>query len=1678
KLQGYAARSAENKRRMESNPRDNRRQQPPFKRQNTTRQNVARAYTAGNNERKGYVGSLLYCNKCKLHHEGLCTIRYGNYKKVGHQTRDCRVTVNPNTQGATVRNPQGIVCYECGRPRHFRRDFPKLRNQNRGNQTRNKTGGNEVTAKAYAIDGGGTNPDSNVVMDTSYAIELADGRISETNIVLRGCTLGLLGHPLDIDLMPVELDSFDVIIGMNWLAKYHALIVCDEKVFRIPYGNEVYLAQVTSKKADDKSEEKRLEDVPIVREFPNVFPEDLPGLPPARQVEFQIDLVPGAAPVARASYRLAPAEMQELSTQLQELSDKGFIRPSSSPRGAPVLFVKKKDGSFRMCIDYRKLNKLTVKNRYPLSRIDDLFDQLQGSRAYSKIDLRSGYHQLRVREEDIPKTAFRTRYGHYEFQVMPFGLTNAPANRKEHEGHLKLILKLLKEEELYAKFSKCKFWQSKVQFIGHVIDSEGIHVDPVKIEAIKDWESPKTPTEIRQFLDLSGYYRRFIEGFSKIARLMTKLTQKSVKYNWGEKAEAAFQLLKQKLCSAPILALPKGSENFVVYCDASHKGLGVVLMQNEKVIAYASRQLKVQEKNYTTHDLELGAVVFALKMWRHYLYGTKCVVFTDHKSLQHILDQKELNMRQRCCKCLTCAKVKIEYHKPSGLLVQPEIPQWKSENITMDFVTKFPKAVAGQDTIWVIVDRLTKSAHFLPMREDDTLEKLTRQYLKEVVSRHGVPVSIISDRDGRFTSHFWKSLNRALGTRLDMSTAYHPETDGQSERTIKTLEDMLRACVLDFVQIKSRIQAARDRQKSYADVRRKPLEFQVGDKVMLKILAKVGTVAYRLKLLEQLSRVHSTFHVSKLKKCMADEPLAIPFDEIQVDDKLNFIEEPVEIIDREVKRLKQSHISIVKVRWNYRRGHEFTWECEDQMQKKYPYLFLNSAPMADTTGRSLCFVLEMRNNVTPPNTYSVQAPSGGVTICYRGTRLQTQLNLTKPHWDATGYEYKHDYTVIDSSSASIFRDKYGQIDEALDYRIKEFRINRMNPGLNTSSYDGLINSIDIESLGKCVSCLFGKMARKPYSNQVERDKDLLGLIHTDVSGPFRIMSRQGANYFVTFIDDFSPYGYAYLLKHKHEVFKTFKVFQNEVENQLGKTIKSLCSDHGSEYMSQEFLDHLKEHGIISYRTPPYTPQNNGYPKKTIGYSFYNPSKKKVFVARNAEFFKNDLIDLKASRSVEDLELIQEEDTNSSLDTSLDHEEDDQEIYEPQSDINPIRRSTRTRRATDRLCLYIDAEEHELGDLGEPANYKAALLDSESKKWLDAMNVEMQSTKYNNVWVLVELPPNARTVGSKWLFNKKTDMEDIRAIRILIAIAAYYDYEIWQMDVKTGFFNGHLSEEVYMEQPEGFVNPKYPNHKFSFTQNRDDPCVYLKVSGSYVAIPILYVDDILLMGNNIPMLQDVKSYIERSFDMKDLEGAAYILKIKIYRDRSKRLIGLCQSAYIDKILKRYYMENSKRGTIPMQEKLKLSKSQGASTPAEKQRIQNVPYASAIGSIMYAVRCTRPNVAFAHNITSRFQQNPGNMERELRVFCYTDAGYLTDADNLRSQTGYVFVLNGGVVDWKCTKQSIFATSSTDVEYIAAFDASKEAVWIRKFIYGIGIVLKIEEPISMYCDNTRAIEIVKDD
>ena len=1067
---------------------------------------------------------------------------------------------------------------------------------------------------------------------------------------VKACQIEIAGHVIEVTLIVLDMLDFDVILGMDWLAANHASIDCSRKEvtfnppsmasFKFKGGGSKSLPQVISairaskllsqgtwgilaSVVDTREADVSLSSEPVVRDYPDVFPEELPGLPPHREVEFAIELEPGTVPISRAPYRMAPAELKELKVQLQELLDKGFIRPSVSPWGAPVLFVKKKDGSMRLCIDYRELNKVTVKNRYPLPRIDDLFDQLQGATVFSKIDLRSGYHQLRIKDEDVPKTAFRSRYGHYEFIVMSFGLTNAPAvfmdlmNRvfrefldtfvivfiddiliyskteAEHEEHLRMVLQTLRDNKLYAKFSKCEFWLKQVSFLGHVVSKAGVSVDPAKIEAVTGWTRPSTVSEVRSFLGLAGYYRRFVENFSRIATPLTQLTRKGAPFVWSKACEDSFQNLKQKLVTAPVLTVPDGSGSFVIYSDASKKGLGCVLMQQGKVVAYASRQLKSHEQNYPTHDLELAAVVFALKIWRHYLYGEKIQIFTDHKSLKYFFTQKELNMRQRrwlelvkdydceilyhpgkanvvadalsrkvshsaalitrqaplhrdleraeiavsvgavtmqlaqltvqptlrqriidaqsndpylvekrglaeagqtaefslssdggllferrlcvpsdsavktellseahsspfsmhpgstkmyqdlkrvywwrnmkrevaefVSKCLVCQQVKAPRQKPAGLLQPLSIPEWKWENVSMDFITGLPRTLRGFTVIWVVVDRLTKSAHFVPGKSTYTASKWAQLYMSEIVRLHGVPVSIVSDRDARFTSKFWKGLQTAMGTRLDFSTAFHPQTDGQTERLNQVLEDMLRACALEFPgswdshlhlmefaynnsyqatigmapfealygkccrspvcwgevgeqrlmgpelvqstneaiqKIRSRMHTAQSRQKSYADVRRKDLEFEVGDKVFLKvapmrgvvrferrgklsprfvgpfeILERIGPVAYRLALPPSLSTVHDVFHVSMLRKYVPDPSHVVDYEPLEIDENLSYVEQPVEVLAREVKTLRNKQIPLVKVLWRNHRVEEATWEREDDMRSRYPELF-------------------------------------------------------------------------------------------------------------------------------------------------------------------------------------------------------------------------------------------------------------------------------------------------------------------------------------------------------------------------------------------------------------------------------------------------------------------------------------------------------------------------------------------------------------------------------------------------------------------------------------------------------------------------------------------------------------------------------------------------------------------
>ncbi|WVZ84512.1 hypothetical protein U9M48_031541 [Paspalum notatum var. saurae] len=874
----------------------------------------------------------------------------------------------------------------------------------------------------------------------------------------------------DFIISPVVLphQGIDVILEMNWMNENHAVLDIGSrmvqlksnvsgKILKVHLPNEKHIEPTMN-----ATEIQEIKKIPVVCESPDVFPEELPGLPPDRNVEFSIELVP-------------------------EQLDKGFIRPSSSPWGCPALFVEKKDqGGKRPCVDYRPLNAVTVKNKYPLPHIDILFDQLAGVRVFSKINLRSGYYQIKIREEDIPKTAFSTRYGLYEYLVMSFGLTNASAlfmymmnsvfmneldkfvvvliddiliyskNEEEHEEHLRIVLTRLREHQLYAKFSKCAFWLKEVSFLGHILSKKGVAVDPSKVESVLNWKQTETVTKIRSFLGLAGYYRRFIKDFSKTAKPMTSLTKKNAKYSWSPNCEEAFQSLKRSLTTAPVLAQPDVTKPFDVYCDASGNGLGCVLMQEGRVVIYASRQLRKHEANYPTHDLELAAVVHTLKIWRHYLLGNTCHIYTDHKSLKYILTQPELNMRQRrwlelikdydleihyhpgkanldielrkrildeahtsmftmhpgsnkmyqdlkqmfwwtqiakyISECDVYQRIKADHRKPAGMLQPLELPAWKWENIHIDFIVGLPLTQKGYDSIWVVIDRFTKAAHFLPVKTTYRAKQYAKLYISRVLALHGVPQTITSDRGSLFVSRFWEHLQTAVGTTLIHSSAYHPQTSGQVERVNHILEDMLRACALTYstkwdeclplaefaynnsyqkslemapfealygrrcrtplnwsepgervtfgpdlvtqaeeqVKLIHNLKRAQSRQKSHSDKRRRPLVFEVGDHVYLrvspmkgvhrfgvkgklapryvgpfKITEQCGPVAYRIELPPHLAAVHDVFHVSQLKKCLRVPEEAVDTSQIQIEHDLTYEERPIKILDQKQRTTRR-----------------------------------------------------------------------------------------------------------------------------------------------------------------------------------------------------------------------------------------------------------------------------------------------------------------------------------------------------------------------------------------------------------------------------------------------------------------------------------------------------------------------------------------------------------------------------------------------------------------------------------------------------------------------------------------------------------------------------------------------------------------------------------------------------
>ncbi|XP_070011776.1 uncharacterized protein [Nicotiana sylvestris] len=771
------------------------------------------------------------------------------------------------------------------------------------------------------------------LLHKSFEVSMPMGESVVVRRVYRSCDVKIHDRHTLADLHELEMVDFDIIMSMDWLASCYANVYCWTKIIRFNFLGEPiiewkgdaaapkgkFISYLKARRMilkgyiyhlvrvhDMEVKSPTLQSVPVLNEFPDVFPDELPGLPPEREIDFAIDILPDTQPISIPPYRMAPVELKELKAQLKDLLNKGFIRPNTSPWGAPVVFVRKKDGSLRMCIDYRQLNKVTIKNKYPLPRIDDLFDQLQGAKYFSKIDLRSGYHQLRIKERDILKMAFRTRYGHYEFLVMSFGLTNAPA----------------------------------------------------------------------AFMDLMNrVFKPFLDIF--VIVFIDDILWLSLGISFPIKVLRSFHELKKRLTSTPVLALPEGSEGYVVYYDASRVGLGCVLMQHGKVIAYASRQLRKHEYNYPTHDIELAAVIFSLKIWRHYLYGVHVDLYTDHKSLQYIFKQKDLNLRQRrWLELLKDYDVDILYHqgkanmvadalsrKSMGSLKHVEVGKLEmTKEIYRLANLRLPNSRRKFNSIWVIVDRPTKSAHFLPVRTTYSAEDYVRLYIKKIVRLHEVPFSIISDRGAQFTANFWRS--------------FQEDFKGSWEYHLPLIEFGYNNSYHAGIQMapyEERLRTAQSRQKSYSDNRRRDLKFAVGDWVFLKvspmkgvmrfgkkgklnpryvgpyqIVQRIGRVAYKLDLPPELETIHPVFHISMLRKFLGDPSCINPIEDIEVSENLSYDEIPVAILDRQIRKLRTKEVASVKVLWRSNNVEEMTWEAEEDMKSRYPHLFESSGDMLET----------------------------------------------------------------------------------------------------------------------------------------------------------------------------------------------------------------------------------------------------------------------------------------------------------------------------------------------------------------------------------------------------------------------------------------------------------------------------------------------------------------------------------------------------------------------------------------------------------------------------------------------------------------------------------------------------------------------------------------------------------
>ncbi|GJS21894.1 putative reverse transcriptase domain-containing protein [Tanacetum coccineum] len=904
KINTWAERQADNKRKSDDTARNNQNQQP------NKRQNTRRAYAAGNDDRRPYGGPRPLCSKCNYHHDGPCAPKCHKCNRFGHLGRDCRSPPNVNT-GANQR-----ACFECGAQGHFKKDCPKLKNNNnRGNQAGNA----KAQAKVYAVGNAGANPDNNVVtgtfllnnryasilfdtgadrsfvstafssrivitptaLDHDYNVELADGRIVGLNTIIRGCTLNLLNHPFNIDLMPVELGSFDVIIGMDWLAKYHAVIVCAEKIVRIPFGDEilivrgdgssnkhgtrlniisctkaqeyltkgchVFLANITATKDEDKSKEKRLEDVPVVQEFPEVFPEDLPGIPPTRQVEFRIDL-----------RKLGLSGCASITGNIEQ---NWTVKTATAySQGSP-----------------------TIRPR------------CKGSSIYSRARYEVRVSPVGVREETSQDCNSGLDYGHYDFQVMSFGFVMMPQVfmglyepvRRNMKRTLSRDLEILKKDELYAKFSKCDSGFPGSKCVGTMLAllREGeyfmTHTAAASKKGLGAMLLQRKNVSRSQDLDPALSVRPRCTGvhYHKSDVVADALSREGTRINtiksssFGHDIGWIFlkQILKAQTDARQTREHQKSKMLEVCHGENSKiwRNLGM-----EKLETAQDGTLCLNGRSWLPCYDDLRTVIMHESHKSKYsIHPGSDKMYQDIKKLYWWPNMKA-NIATYVSKCLTCAKVKAEHKRPSGLLVQPEIPQWKWDNITMDFV------------------------HKASLRETDPLDKLARMYLKEVVTKHGIPVLIIC---------FYHDSSKAAPFEAFMvwKVSFQPVCWASGQVQL-------------MVSISARINGRGhpDHYKGFKSLeidKRATLDLTALCRTFQMVLKKDRAVAYKLKLPQELKQGHNTFHVSNLKKCYSDDPLVVPLEGLQVDDKLHFVEEPVEVMDREVKQLRRSvHVPIYK----------------------------------------------------------------------------------------------------------------------------------------------------------------------------------------------------------------------------------------------------------------------------------------------------------------------------------------------------------------------------------------------------------------------------------------------------------------------------------------------------------------------------------------------------------------------------------------------------------------------------------------------------------------------------------------------------------------------------------------------------------------------------------------------